>query len=284
MAFKDQLKEKLSDIPKKEQELLPTGFQRIGDIIVLNLKQELESYKQEIGKITLELNPGIRTVANKTGAITGQFREPQIEILAGDNDPITTHFENNCYYKFDIQKIMFAKGNLSERVRLVKQVKKTEIIIDMFAGIGYFTIPIAKLARPKKIYSIELNPISFQFLKENLKLNKIESIVEPINGDSKIIIPELLEKGIKADRVLMGYLPPPKEFLDSAMKIIKKDAMLHYEDLIKVDIKDQEIERSLNDVREAAKKAGYQVKLIHAQRVKGYGPKIDHYVLDILVY
>ncbi len=285
MAFKELLIEKLKNkLGEDKLGLLPSGFQRIGDIIILNLKEDIVKYKKEIGKIVLGSFPGVRSVCNKEGGITGKFREPEISVIAGNKNTITTHFENGCYYKFDICKIMFAKGNLSERVRIAKKVNHDEMIVDMFAGIGYFSVPIAKLGKPKKIYAIELNPVSFKFLKENLKLNKIESIVEPINGDSKEEVLKLVERGIKADRFLMGYLPPPKEFLAFAMKIIKRNGILHYEDLIRTEHVDEDVEKAVKEISDEAEKQGFKAKLILAKRVKGYAPKIDHYVLDVLIY
>jgi tRNA wybutosine-synthesizing protein 2 len=284
MAFKQILIENLKGrIDEDKLQYLPSGFQRIGDIIILNLNKEIVKYKKEIGKIVLD-NFKIRSVCIKEGGITGKFREPQISVIAGDKNTVVTHFENGCYYRFDIRKLMFAKGNLSERVRIAKQVGHDEIIVDMFAGLGYFSVPIGKIARPKKIYAIELNPVSFGFLKENIKLNKIETIIEAINGDSKEEVLKLVEKGIKADRVLMGYLPPPKEFLPYAFKIIKRNGFLHYEDLIRTEHADEDIDKTMKMISGEAEKQGFKVKLLLAKRVKGYAPKIEHYVMDCLVY
>ena len=280
MSFKELLKEKLKDkIEIVRIEKLPSGFQKIGDIIVLNLDKSLLKYKKEIGEIVLK-NFNVRTVCNKKGRITGKFREPQIEVIAGDENTVTTHIENGCKYRFDISKIMFAKGNVSERVRIAKQVKNNEIIVDMFAGIGYFSIPIGVLSQAEKVYAIELNPVSFEFLKENLKINHIHNI-EAINGDNRLVIDKLVKDEIKADRVIMGYLPPPKDFLPWAFKIIKKSGILHYEDLVIVGKEDEEIGRVLENIKKVAEKFVFNPELLLAKKVKSYGPKVDHYVFDI---
>lgn len=282
MTFKNLLKEKLENILSKEQlEKLPKGFQRIGDIIILNLHQDLLEHKKNIGQTVLEIFK-VRSVCNKTGSITGKFREPQIELLAGDEDTITTHIESGCKYRFDLRKVMFAKGNIVERTRIPKQVHLGEIIIDMFAGIGYFSIPIGVLSKPKKVYSIELNPTAFEFLKENLKINHIHNI-EAINGDNRQIIDNLVEKGIKADRIIMGYLPPPKEFLTTAFKISKKETILHYEDLVTVGKEDEDIKRVVQDVQDVASKYNLNINLLLSRKIKSYGPKIDHYVFDFKI-
>jgi tRNA wybutosine-synthesizing protein 2 len=285
MGFKDLLKDKLNEkVDKDKLELLPSGFQRIGDIIIVNLKPELNEFKGDIGKMIIEIFSKIRSVCNKKGGIKGQLREPQVELIAGNKNTETTHTESNCFYRFDVRKIMFAKGNVIERSRIAKQIKSEEIIVDMFAGIGYFTIPIAKLSNPKKIYSIELNPVSYKYLKENIKLNHILDKVEVINGDCKEEVLKIEKKyGRIADRVILGYLPPPKEFLPFAMKIIKRKGILHYEGFVSVGNEKEDIEKNLEDVRKAAEKEGFKVKLLLARKVKAYAPKRDHYVFDIQI-
>ncbi len=283
MSFKTLLQEKLSGmLGEEELSKLPSGFQRIGNIIILNLDKNLKKYKKEIGETVLELFKDVRTVCSKEGGIKGEFREPQIEYLAGDENTETIHIESNCKYNFDVRKIMFAKGNLIERTRIPKQVKKGEIIVDMFAGIGYFSVPLGKLSKVEKIYSIELNPVSFHYLQENIKLNKIKNI-ETIQGDCRKVIDNLVGKGVNADRVIMGYLPPPKEFLPFAFQIIKRKGIIHYEDLVKTDKKDEEIKRVMQDIDIVAREKGFKTKLLLARCIKSYGPKVDHYVFDVAV-
>lgn len=283
MTFKNSLKEKLKNILNSEElSKLPSGFQRIGNIIILNLDESLIKYEKEIGEVVLELNPSAKSVCRKTGIIIGKFREPQIKVIAGSDDTVTTHIENGCKYKFDVRKVMFAKGNVVERSRIAKQVKNGEIIIDMFSGIGYFSVPISVLSRPEKVYAIELNPVSYEFLKENLKINHIHNI-EAINGDNREVVDKLVEKGVKADRVIMGYLPPPKEFLHWAFKIIKKNGILHYEDIVRVEKEKKDVARVVEYIKSVAEKFGFDVELLLARRVKSYGPKTEHWVFDLKV-
>lgn len=281
MGFRDLLKEKLKGKIDLDLDKLPTGFQRIGDVIIINLDKSFYDNKKDIGNAILEIFK-VRSVCNKFGEIKGEFREPQIEVIAGSDNTVVTNIENGVKYKFDIGKIMFAKGNLNERARYPKIVKKGEIVIDMFAGIGYFSLPIAKLSNAEKIYSIELNPVSFNFFKENIKLNNVSNI-EAIHGDNRIIIDKLVEEGIKADRVLMGYLPPPKEFLPWAFKIINKNGFLHYEDILTVGKEVEESEKVMKMISNIAENYGFKIELINLQDVKSYGPKKHHYVFDILV-
>ncbi len=285
MSFKELLIKKLKkDNYEFSEEFLPNGYQKIGDIIILNLNPELtEPEKKIIAQAVLDLFR-VRSVCNKEGEISGQLRLPNLKVIAGDENTSVCHFENNCYFCFDIKKAMFAKGNVAERGRLPQQVGSEEMVVDMFAGIGYFTIPIAKLAKPKKIYAIELNPDSVGFLKQSLVKNKIKSdAVEVIQGNSNEVVVDLMRRGIRADRVLMGYLPPPKEFIDAALSIVKKGGMIHYDDLILVDKEYESVAETVKLFNKHAKKFKLRVEIVHAQKVKSYKPRVDHYVLDLKV-
>jgi len=283
MAFKEKLAEKLKDkLPGDELKLLPNGFQRLDTLIILNLREELIAKKKAIGEAVLDLFPGVKTVCAKVGGIKGDFREPQIETIAGSEDTEVEVVEHGCKWKFDANKIMFAKGNQSERQRVPRLVKSGEIIVDMFAGIGYFSLGLAKFSKAKKVYSIELNPVAFKYLKENIKLNKISNI-EAIHGDCRMVVDDLLLKGIKTDRIIMGYLPPPVDFLPWAFKIIKSDGMIHYEDILVEDKLEEEKERVMALIKKEAIEKGFNVRLEHLQRVKGYRPKVGHYVFDVRV-
>jgi len=117
---------------------------------------------------------------------------------------------------------MFSKGNINERMYLPRLIRNNEIVIDMFAGIGYFSLGIAKFSNAKKIYAIELNPESYEFLVKNIKINNLENKLEPLLGDCKIIVPQLSQKNIIADRIIMGVFPAPYNYLDAATTIVKR--------------------------------------------------------------
>jgi tRNA wybutosine-synthesizing protein 2 len=283
MSFKqllqDKLKEKISD---KELEILPSGFQAVGNIAILNLNTQLLKYKKEIAQATQELFPRFKTICNKTGEISGTFREPQIEVILGKETEVINK-ESGCLFKFDVTKIMFAKGNQNEKRRIASQVEPGETIIDMFAGIGYFTLPMAKLAKPKIIYSIELNPTAFKYLNENLKLNKINN-VKTINGNSNVEVSKLFDQGIIADRVMMGYLPEPKEFLESAFKIIKDKGIIHYECIVNEKEHDKSVEEIELRLKTEAEKLNKTIKILKINKVKDYAPHLSHCTFDVQVF
>ncbi|MFX1356498.1 MAG: class I SAM-dependent methyltransferase family protein [Promethearchaeota archaeon] len=281
MGFKENLREKLDGIfTEYELNLLPRGFQTIGKIMILKLNPKLLNKRNIIAKKCLELIPSIKSVYLNLGKITGQYRTPErIEFLAGDDNPIVEHKEHNIIYRFNITKIMFSKGNINERKLLTTFVRENEIIVDMFAGIGYFSLPIAIHAKPKKIFSIELNPDSYKFLQENIKLNHVEDIIVPIQGNSKEEVIKLSNNGIRADRVIMGVFPAPKDYIKEALTVMRETGTIyHYEG-----IREKDNYLSLfKEFEDIAKTKNVKCELISKRFVKSYGPNLYHIVIDIL--
>ncbi|MFW9929819.1 MAG: class I SAM-dependent methyltransferase family protein, partial [Candidatus Thorarchaeota archaeon] len=190
------------------------------------------------------------------------------------------HKEHGVTYKFNMTKIMFSKGNINERKYLAQLVERGEIIVDMFAGIGYFSLPIAKNAYPTKIYSIELNPVSYQYLVENVKLNNLEDIIIPLQGNCKEKVLELYNSGIRADRVIMGVFPAPKDYISEALLLLKDSGTIyHYEG---VALK-EEAHLLFADFAEIAERKNLSCQLIEQRVVKSYGPHLFHIVNDIFV-
>lgn len=276
--FKDTLKEKLARrLPKEELDALPSGYQRVGDILILNLQSEAEHHRLLIGEAALEVVPNVQTVCQKIGGISGAMRLPKIEVIAGEPSTVTVHKENGCLFRLDIAQVMFSKGNVTERARIAKRVTESETVVDMFAGIGYFSIPIAVLGKPDQIYSIEINPTSFDFLKENIDLNDVQNIVTPLFGDCRDYATQL---NGAADRIVMGYLPDTYEFLPAAFQILNKHGgIIHYHDVF---YESELFETPIGLLKEYSEEAGYHIERILSKReVKSYAPRQLHVVLDI---
>lgn len=237
----------------------------IGDILVV--KEEPEDIEDLI-KL-----PYINNIV-KLGKIHGQKREPETEIIYGNNTE-TIHKENYCKFKLDVTKVMWSKGNTGERLRMSKLPEDDEVIIDMFAGIGYFTIPMAVHSNPKKIYAIEINPNSYEYLCENIKLNKVDKIVEPILGDCSEQEFEHI-----ADRIMMGYIGTTHHYLDNAMQYLKKGGIIHYHESTPEPIL---FERPIERVKKSAEKVNREIEVLNKRTIKKYSPGVYHTVVDIKV-
>lgn len=267
MPFKDKLAEMTGLNPVS----LPSSYQIIGDILLLKLpKVKSAAREKEIGEAILKIFPYVKTVCEIKN-VSGEFRRPEIKILAGKSTE-TIHRESGCIFKIDVSKIMFSKGNHFERKRLISQIKSGETIVDMFAGMGYFSVPLGKFSKAKKIYSIEKNKKSFGYLKENILLNRIQNI-EPVYGDcAKTILQE------KADRVLMGYLPKTYKFLSAAFDFLKDKGIIHYHDTFS---KNELWDGPLKILEKEAGNGGFMLeKILNKRIVKDYAPNVYHVVMD----
>lgn len=271
MKAREFLKRALADkLTREELELLPAGWERVGHVAILTLHPELVPRARESGGALLSL-PGVRTVAVRTTGITGRERRPELEVVAGEPSTETIHREHGCLFKLDVAKVMFSLANLHERARVAGLVREGEVVADLFAGVGQFTVPIAKLARPSKVYAVELNPVAFAYLKENVGLNRVGHIVVPLLGDCERVAP----RGV-ADRVLLGILHVTHRYLPLALEVLKPEGgIIHYHESVPSRFR---FERPVERILEAA--AGREVKIVSKRVVKRYAPGVDHVVID----
>ena len=276
-AFKKMLMEELRGrLPERLLPLLPSGFQRIGHIIILSLRPELAEHAELIGSVVLKRLPYARTVCRKIGPMVSPIKKPQVEVIAGEPETETVHKEGGCLFKLDVAKLMFSKGNVRERARMAKVVRSGELVFDLFAGIGYFTIPMAKTGRPALIYAVDINPLAIHYLVENVRLNGVRGLVVPVLGDCRNVVEKM--PGL-ADRVLMGFIPGTRAFLPTALRALKPEGgIVHYHDIYH---KRELWWKPLKALESAASEAGLElVRVLYKSIVKSYAPRIYHIVVD----
>ncbi|MCK5108421.1 MAG: class I SAM-dependent methyltransferase family protein [Methanosarcinales archaeon] len=261
-------------LPPEEAKLLPRGWQILGAVILVSIPDALKHRANAIGDALLAMYPRCSTVLWNRG-VTGRFREPVCEVIAGMPETETTHKENGCYFRLDPSKIMFSQGNLVERTRM-GTLCDDEVVLDMFAGIGYFSIQIAVHSRPKKVIAIELNPTSHQYLMENVRINKVDGVVLPVHGDCAIKSPENV-----ADRVIMGYLDVTHEQLMSGICAARSGGIMHYHEGTPEALTYQ---RPIRRIKDAAQACGRSVDIIGRRTVKKYAPGVLHVVIDVKIY
>ncbi|MCD5425067.1 MAG: class I SAM-dependent methyltransferase family protein [Methanosarcinaceae archaeon] len=274
-SLENLLKQKLT---KNELKFVPTGWQIIGNIIIINIPPQIQSKAKLIAKTIFDMHPFCKSVLQDFG-IKGNFRKPDRKILIG-SETETIHKEHGCHFKLDVTKIMYSKGNLNERKRMSAiNANKDEVVVDMFAGIGYFSIPMAVHSMPKKIMSIELNPISYKYLVQNIELNHIENIITPINDNCMNFMPHHF-----ADRVIMGYMDESHKYLENGMLLIKKSGgIIHYHLIDGGSDAGFLSKDTFLKIKEIASKLNREFKIKSIIRVKKYSPKLWHVVLDIFI-
>ena len=236
----------------------------IGDILILDSKFQYDSY-QDLENLSKKHN--VKTIM-KIDHIQGTKREPVYNIIYG-SETETINKENGCLFKLDLAKVMWSKGNNNERLRIAKLVEDDEVVLDMFAGIGYFSIPIGVHSNAKQIYSIEINPNSYFYLNENIKLNKLDNVT-PILGDCKIHAPKY-----KADRIVMGYVKTTHHYLDVAINSLNEGGILHYHETVPEKLmKTRPVDRIISQAGDR------DVEILKINKIKKYAPGVEHVVVD----
>ena len=261
----------LSDLPGEVLEGLPMRWEYVGDIIIIRLEDNAELYKERIGRAYAEELDASTVCVDRKG-VSGEFRRPSMETIYG-TETESVRLENGILYDFDVTKVMFASGNVDERERMKMLDCTGETVVDMFAGIGYFTLPIAKFANPKKVIACEKNPDSYEFLVKNISLNGVEDKVIPVLGDNRD-----LDMGMAfADRILMGYVQITSEFIPKALEMIRPGGMIHYHDTFYIN----EYEAKIREIFDGYCPGRYSIEGI--REVKSFAPSVSHYVADIRI-
>ncbi len=220
------LKEAVSGIlSEKEASELYGAFDQIGDIIIIRIPDSLLSKKKTIGEILLQKLKTAKSVFYQSSSVEGDFRIRNLELLAGEDKTETEYKEHGCRFMVDVQKAFFSPRLSTERERIANIVNDGETVINMFGGVGMFSIIAAK---KKKciVYNIDINPDAIELCKKSVSLNKMKGQVESIVGDASQVIEERLAD--KGDRVLMLLPERSDEFLGSAIKATKSGGIIHY--------------------------------------------------------
>jgi tRNA (guanine37-N1)-methyltransferase len=196
---------------------IPSAFETVGHIAHLNLKEYHLPYKHVIGQVILDKNrPKIKTVVNKVHNIISPFRVFDMEVLAGEPDFNVEVRESNCIFRFNYREVYWNSRLQSEHIRLVSRFKPHDVICDMFAGVGPFSIPAAKVCQ--RVYANDLNPQSVKYLKENAILNKkVADKIDVFNLDARHFVREILRSQPPFplfSQVIMNLPASAIEFLD----------------------------------------------------------------------
>ena len=269
--------------------LLSNSLDIIGDIAIIKLPEELVFKGSEIGQTILDEAPYIKVVLNQITPVFGEHRIRKFDWLAGEKRTTTIHKEYGCQYQVDLKKAYFSPRLSNERMRIAKLVSqefgengKLEVITNLFAGVGCFSILIAKQSPSRKIYSIDINSNAVNIMERNVLLNKVVGRVIPILGNAREVVNSNLRS--VADRVLMPLPTRAIEFLDTALMCLKtKSGWIHYQDFVHAGSEEDPINESTKKFIMKMKKFNVDFKIMSSRVVRDVGPHWFHVALDIIV-
>jgi tRNA (guanine37-N1)-methyltransferase len=214
-------------LPSNLHSSIPHSFDVVGDIAIVEISPELNTYKETIGQAILNIHKNIKSIHAKAGAISGIYRVRDLIHIAGENRTKTIYNEYNCQYHVDLAKAYFSPRLSQEHHRIATLVKTDEVVADLFAGVGPFAIPIAKLCPTAKVYAADINPDAIELLKINAKVNKVENQVYPLLGDARELANGKLQR--VADRVIMNLPETAIDFIDAACQTLKPTGgLIHF--------------------------------------------------------
>jgi tRNA wybutosine-synthesizing protein 2 len=274
-----------SDLPRRERGLhdilrskgweeddfdaVPASWAVVGSVVLVDVAGCPNP--EAVGEALLALHGEADTVLAREG-IAGKTREPEVEVLAGEGDTETVHTEHGTRYAMDLAEVMFSPGNEAERAGMADRVEAGERVFDMFAGIGYFTLPMARAGA--EVLAAELRPTAYRYLVENAVLNGVQERVEAYRADCADVAVEE-----PVDRVVMGHYEA-HERLDSAVAALRPGGVLHlHEATPTAELWDRPVGR----VKAAAEHAGRSVEVLDRRVVKGYSAGVEHVVVDARV-
>jgi tRNA (guanine37-N1)-methyltransferase len=206
----------------RDGEGLESGVDLIGDIAVVRYDPSRDMGR--IGERILDHLKNVRAVYGQEGGIEGEFRLRKLRHLAGEERTVTLHRENGCQFRVDVEKCYFSPRLSTERLRIAEMARAGEHILNMFAGVGVYSITIAK-KKDVRVESCELNKTAYEFHLENNRLNKVTAKVHTLNEDAAHL-PSILER--KFDRVLMPHPSEANRFLPVALSLANEGAVIHY--------------------------------------------------------
>ena len=275
----DRIRARASAIAGLDADRLPRRWERVGDVLLLRIPRDLAPWRETIGSIYQEVLR-VRTVVEDLAKIHGPWRVPEVRRLCGDGTE-TIHSENGIRFMLDVGAVMFSSGNLEERARIARLTSPGETVIDLFAGIGYFTLPVAVHAKPAKVVACEVNPTAFHYLTENIRVNRAGSVDARL-GDCRSTAP----RGI-ADRVILGHFDADT-YLDTAFEAARERATLHVHGLHRSPGAGRETPALAEGpvakrLAAAAVRHGFELGRVASRFVKWYGPHRFHFVLDVEV-
>lgn len=270
--MKNDLKAVLAkSLTAEEMKYAPNSYEIIGSddkaVAIVEIPEEMRGRKTLIAGSIMQLSKNVKTVLEKSSARKGDFRTREYELVMGDPDTEVEHKENGYRLKLNPQKVYFSEREGTERTRVARQVERGENVMVFFAGIGAYAIAIVH-EQPDvgKVYAIEINPEAVEYMKSNLRANRMADKIVPIFGDVK---EEARRFYGKFDRIVMPLPLGASEFLEDAVLCLKKKGIIHFYTLTNRN----DFAPAIAKVEEACSRLKKRFKVLNQRKITEYSPK-----------
>ena len=241
----------------------PRAIDFVGGIAIVEVPSELTEYRNVVGEAVLKAHKNVQTVLAKSGAVEGVCRLREYEVIAGLPNMETVHREHGCRYFVDLSKVYFSPRLSHEHHRVASLVKEKETVVDMFAGVGPFSVLIAKLRSEVKVYAVDVNPDAVRYLEKNIVANGVLEKVTSVLGDVRKIVHKKLHR--TADRVIMNLPESAVEYVDVACEALKPEGgTVHYYEFTEGL---NAVKAAKNHLTEAVSKTGRSIKEFSSARI-----------------
>ena len=262
-------------LSKEEIAQVPSSFDIVGDILIFADFPKLKN-ERRIAECFLKHLKQVKVVCKKTKQYSGVFRTPKLKILAGEQRKETTHRENGCAIRLNVETCYFSPRMSNERKRIASLVVPKEKILVMFSGVGPYPLVIAKNAKPNLVYGVEKNPKAHKYAEENLRTNKAKTILL-FRGDVKTIVPKL-KTGF--DRVVMPHPKDAESFLNITLPRVKKGGTLHYYDFAR----EAEFKEVAEKVVKACRQRKRKCRILKIVKCGQYSPRVYRVCVDARIF
>ena len=257
---------------------IPSKWERFADVAILprgSFSEDFWGADESLWEAIAEALGAKRL--GRMGEVSGEYRESGIELLLGGDDWVE-RTENGTKFGYHFTSTMWSRGNVNIRRSIAESVGSGEVVCDLYAGIGYYCLPILVHSEALIVHACEINPESVRSLEWGLRANGVQDRCRVHEGDNKVSTSDL--NGV-ADRVLLGLLPSSEDGFETAMRVLKDSGgVLHVHGLARAGSYDswlESVEANLSALRPGASLTS------RVERVKSYAPHWEHCVLEVIV-
>lgn len=282
-------------IGEDEAALAYSAFDQIGHVIIVRVPDGLRHRRAEIGRALLAAVKPATTVYAQSSDVTGEHRTRGLELIAGADEPVTVYVEHGCRIEVDVREAFFSPRLSTERQRVAAAMSDGETVLNMFGGVGAFSI-VAAMARKCTVYSVDVNPTAARLCEANAARNarRMAGRVVSVLGDAREVAASMFGAGaggpgnaegedgrpLQADRTLMLLPERSDEFLADAVGATADGGTIHYYAHVHADKKagaPAEAERRFRAASPA------RAEVVCSKVVRAVGPRYYQAVVDAVI-